>query len=211
MHDHPAIRQRPRTPVRSRPARHTGARARWGIAVVLLAVAVVGVAAAPARADDAYGHAASQRGFGANGARGRALVEVWGWGKDEACGFLDAWDCASVRGLGGRIDVRRLDRSVRMPNLLKIQTAASFEGIALDVYVAAAPSVGFRDGGNRCVSPVLESRPDAVRVSSLQRGVVCRARTLGYVRTIRLSATGWYRIGDAWHSLTASTSRRVGA
>lgn len=182
-------------------------------AVLLAAIGVGDLAFAPeAAASEAYGTAASSENWGGPGSQGRATVKVWGYGKDYGCGFFGAWDCASVRGLGGRLTVSRIDARAKLPTLLKIKTSASFDGLGLDVYVSAPPSLGFRDAGKSCVSPDLESGPGARAVSYFQEETVCTAKTIGYVRTITLSATGYYRLGNStWYSVTASASRQVGA
>jgi hypothetical protein len=182
-------------------------------ATLLAVIGAGGLAFAPdSAASEAYGTATNSESWGGPGSHGLATIKVWGYGKDYGCGFFGAWDCASVRGLGGRLTVTRIDARAKLPTLLKMKTSAGFDGLGLDVYVSAPPSLGFRDTGKSCVSPDLEGGPGARSVSYFQEETVCTAKTIGYVRTIKLSATGYYRLGNStWYSVTASASRQVGA
>ncbi len=175
-------------------------------------VSTIALAPPPAHAGEEHGTATTRSYWGSGATQGRALITVSGYAKDYSCGLFGAWDCASVRALSGKLTVARIGSRASLPNLLKIRTSAAFTGVALDVYVSAPPSLGFHDSGSRCDSPELESRPNATSVSYSQSATVCTAKTIGYVRTGSLSATGYYRLGDgAWRSVSTTTTRKIGA
>ena len=74
----------------------------------------------------------------------------------------------------------------------------------------AGVTLGFVDAGSSCRSPELEARPHASWVSFRAEGEICKAKTAGWVSAITISTNGYYRYGNGWRVLTATSRRTVG-
>ncbi len=186
-----------------------------------LIAAVLLLAGAPAEAStrgalpqarDRYGSAAKTVVHGSGSRVSRITAFTSGYTRDFACGFLLAYDCATVKNIYGSLRVQRIGSRAKNPNLMKISTTAGFEGVGLSVGVMAPTgvAVGFVDAGSSCRSPVLESMPRAGGVSFRADGEICKAKTAGWVSAVTISANGYYRYGSGWRVVTATHRRTVG-
>ncbi|MCZ7534861.1 MAG: hypothetical protein M5T61_02220 [Acidimicrobiia bacterium] len=164
------------------------------------------------RPRDRFGSAATTVVRGSGSREARITAYTSGYTRDFACGFLLAYDCATVKDIYGSMWVRRVGRRAQNPNLMKISTTAGFEGVGLSVSVMAPTgvAVGFVDAGSSCRSPVLEALPRASRVSFRADGEICKAKTAGWVSAVTVSTNGYYRYGSGWRVVTATYRRTVG-